>query len=573
MAAGYWLVPWRTARTLGWRTLSTRFSLKVEASSSSSSSDGKNGASKGPRSFFITTPIFYVNDRPHIGHLYSALLADAACRFQQLQGVSREHTIFSMGTDEHGLKIQRSADAGGCDVQEFCDNVSKDFHSLFVSANVNFTDFVRTTEERHYATVEGIFRALGEAGHLYRGRYEGWYCLADETFLGEGQVKEEQFPGGSTAMVSAESGHPVEWHSEDNYMFKLSAFRKDLLHWIRAEGRVRPKRFQQQLEQWVSEELPDLSVSRPRERVPWGVPVPGDPQHTIYVWVDALFNYLTVAGGFPTPKVWPPDVQVLGKDILRFHGMCWPAMLMALDLEPPRSLLCHGHWTIGGQKMSKSLGNVVNPRQAADQYTMEGLRYLLVRGGAPHADSPWGGVGAVRILNAELAGTLGNLLSRCTAPSINPEGRVPSLDSGVLEASPAGLQLAQQLAALPEVVAGHYTHFNFHHGIEATMGVVRQTNAFVQDEQPWALIKDPTSKPRLDLVLRLSFEVLRVAGVMLLPVVPQLSTHLLDALGIPLPLRTWPSLALGFTQPDQNYRGTSFNLGPRHKLFPRLKVE
>ncbi|KAG0717189.1 Methionine--tRNA ligase, mitochondrial [Chionoecetes opilio] len=490
-----------------------------------------------------------------------------------LQGVAREHTLFSTGTDEHGLKIQQSAEAGGRNVQEFCDTISQEFRSLFVSADVSFNKFMRTSEEKHCATVQQMFRALGDGGHLYRGRYQGWYCLADESFLGEGQVREEQLPSGLTAMVSAESGRPVEWHSEDNYMFRMSAFSGELLHWLRAEGRVRPQRYQRQLEQWVSEELPDLSVSRPRERVPWGVSVPGDEDHTVYVWVDALANYLTAAGGLPIPKPWPPDVQVLGKDILRFHGLCWPSLLMALDLEPPRALLCHGHWTVGGQKMSKSLGNVVNPREAAAQYTTEGLRYLLLRGGAPHADSPWGGAGAGRILNAELAGTLGNLLSRCTAPALNPQGQIASLDSGLLESSPSGQQLAQHLATLPETVAGHYTDFNFHHGIEAIMGVIRQANAFVQEEQPWILAKDAASRPRLELVLRLSFEVLRMAGVTLMPVVPGLSTRLLDALGVPLPLRTWPSLALGFTQPQQNYLSTSFALGPRHKLFPRLKLE
>lgn len=568
MAAGLWPLPRRLPGRLGWRRLSTGACWRAEASGG----DVRVGGGDG-RTFFITTPIFYVNDRPHIGHLYSALLADAACRFQQLRGVTREGTLFSTGTDEHGLKIQRSAEAMGRDVREFCDAVSGEFRSLFLSADVNFTEFVRTSDERHCATVQQVFRALADAGHLYRGRYQGWYCLSDEAFLGEGQVREEQLPSGQTAMVSVESGRPVEWHSEDNHMFRMSAFRGELLHWLRAEGRVRPRRFQRQLEQWVSEGLPDLSVSRPRERVPWGVPVPGDEDHTVYVWVDALTNYLTAAGGFPAPRTWPPDVQVLGKDILRFHGLCWPALLLALGLEPPRSLLCHGHWTIGGQKMSKSLGNVVEPGQAAAQYTREGLRYMLLRGGAPHADSPWGGVGAGRILNAELADTLGNLLNRCTAPALNPDGRVSPLDLGLLEASPAGQQLARHLARLPEVVAAHYADFNFHHGIEATMAAVRQGNAFVQEEQPWTLAKDAASKPRLDLVLRLSFEVLRSAGVALLPVVPGLATRLLDALGVPPPLRTWPSLDLAFTRPQQDYLSAAFVLGPRQKLFPRIKLE
>ncbi|KAK3850665.1 hypothetical protein Pcinc_042642 [Petrolisthes cinctipes] len=536
---------------------------------------GRNFSSETERDkrFFITTPIFYVNAQPHLGHVYSAVLADASARFQQLQGVPQNQTLFSTGTDEHGQKIQQAAAANKSDVLGLCDNVSERFRSLFDSTNVGYSHYIRTTEERHKKTVQSVFKTLVDRGHIYRGDYSGWYCVSDEAFLTDSQLREVTLPSGEKKLVSAESGHPVEWNNEENYMFRLSEFREDLLVWLKDDKRVQPKRFHQQLLTWLEDELPDLSVSRPRSRISWGVPVPGDEQHTVYVWVDALINYLTVAG-YPDLTVWPPDVQVLGKDILRFHGLYWPALLMGAGLEPPHSLLCHSHWTVEGEKMSKSLGNVVCPWESIQRYTSDGLRYLLLRGGTPHSDSNWSEKQAILTLNVELADTLGNLLNRCTAPSLNPSQLFPPMSPEYLQQLPdAGLRLVELLNDLPDVVAKHYTEFNFYHGLEEIMATVRQANVFIQDEKPWELKNQP-DRTKLDSVLRLALEAVRVAGVMLQPVVPSLASQLLDTLGIQQQqhYRSWQALSSVFDNPRESGLLDSHPLGPRRTLFAKIKV-
>lgn len=523
------------------------------------------------RSFFITTPIFYVNAQPHIGHLYSALLADAACRFQQLQGVPMKSVLFSTGTDEHGSKIEQAAISNGFDPLQFCNSVSPKFKHLFDLADINYTQYVRTVEERHKGAVKHFFSTLMERGHIYLGNYSGWYCVSDEAFLTEAQVHEITLPSGEKRLVSAESGHPVEWNTENNYMFKLSHFQSDLHYWLKDEKRVQPKQFYQQLQRWLNEDLQDLSVSRPSSRVSWGIPVPGDTLHTIYVWVDALINYLTVAG-YPNAELWPPDVQVLGKDILRFHGVYWPALLIGVGVEPPRSLLCHSHWTVEGEKMSKSLGNVVCPQDCIKRYSADGLRYLLLRGGTLHSDSNWSEAQAGHLLNVELADTLGNLLNRCTAPSLNPNQLVPPLDPQYLREMPsAGQRLVEQLVELPDTVGKHYHDFNFYHGIEVVMAAARQANTFVQEAKPWEL-KNLSDSSKLDSVLRVALETVRMVGIALQPVVPTLASQLLDTLGVPVHHRSWDSLNDGFSSAQYNDLSTSFNLGPRRKLFTKIKL-
>lgn len=534
----------------------------IRSISSETSSDGH---------FFITTPIFYVNAEPHIGHLYSALLADAACRFQQLHGLPVNSVLFSTGTDEHGLKIEQAAVANGSDPLQFCNKVSHKFRYLFDLANISYTQYVRTVEERHKCAVKHFFSKLMDRGHIYLGDYSGWYCVSDETFLTEAQVHEITLPSSEKRLVSAESGHPVEWNTENNYMFKLSQFQSDLQYWLKDDKRVQPKRFHQQLQRWVNEDLQDLSVSRPSYRVSWGIPVPGDTLHTIYVWVDALINYLTAAG-YPNTELWPPDVQVLGKDILRFHGVYWPALLIGIGLEPPRSLLCHSHWTVEGEKMSKSLGNVVCPQDCIKRYSADGLRYLLLRGGTPHSDSNWSEAHAVHILNVELADALGNLLSRCTAPSLNPNQLMPPLDHQYLKKMPlAGQKLVEQLVELPCIIEKHYHDFNFYHGIEVAMAAVRQANAFVQEEKPWELKNLPDSD-HLDSVLRVALETVRMVGIALQPVVPTLASQLLDSLGVPVHHRAWVNLKDGFSNAQYDNLSSSFNLGPRKKLFTKIKL-
>ncbi|XP_063611184.1 methionine--tRNA ligase, mitochondrial-like [Penaeus indicus] len=519
--------------------------------------------------YFVTTPIFYVNAEPHIGHVHSALLADAAQRFQKLQNPAIS-TTFSTGTDEHGLKIQQSSMASDCDPLAFCNQVSHKFKALFDLVDIGYTDYIRTVEDRHKIAVGHFFNKLKDNGHIYQGNYSGWYCVSDEAYLTELQVREVQLQSGEKQLVSLESGHPVEWNSEDNYMFRLSSFQQDLQYWLNDDQRVQPERYLQQLRGWVSEELHDLSVSRPKKRVSWGIPVPGDSKHTIYVWVDALVNYLTVAG-YPDQMVWPPDVQVLGKDILRFHGIYWPALLMAAGLDPPNKLLCHSHWTVEGEKMSKSKGNVVCPKDRVERFTSDGLRYFLLREGTPHSDSSWSDTRAVRLLNAELADSLGNLMNRCTAQSLNPHQQRPPLCPQYKENMPlSGQKLVEQLAVLPDLVEKHYTDFNFYRGIDVIMAAVRQANVFVQEERPWEL-KNQTDRRRLDSVLRVALEAVCTAGIALQPIVPRLASCLLDATGVPDHQRCWNSLREGFYNVNQDDLSTSYKLGTRTKLFRKIK--
>nr|CAI5858281.1 unnamed protein product [Callosobruchus analis] len=385
---------------------------------------------------FFTTPIYYVNADPHIGHLYSSVITDAAHRWQHIldRGSKLE---FSTGTDEHGSKIQQAASKRNIPPSIYCATVSEQFKRLSDEFGVGYTKFVRTSNERHKSTVGKVWKKLSEKGHIYKSAYEGYYCVQDETFLTEAQLKEVTCQNGDTLLVSLETGHPVEWTKEENYMFKLNSFRDDLIRWLKSdENLVRPKIFRKILLDMLNNDLQDLSVSRPSSRVHWAIPVPEDNSQTVYVWLDALINYLTAAGYGKDEetfnRVWPPDVQVIGKDILKFHGIYWPAFLMAAGLELPRTILCHSHWTVDGEKMSKSKGNVVCPFDRAQTYTTDGLRYFLLREGVAHSDGNYSDTKVLRILNSELADTLGNLLNRCTGSALNPKQIFPAIDSSAL---------------------------------------------------------------------------------------------------------------------------------------------
>lgn len=487
--------------------------------------------------YFITTPIFYVNAVPHIGHVYTAIIGDAIHRFNVLLG--KKETILSTGTDEHGMKIQEAAAKCRSPLPEYCNRISKQYRDLFDACNITYTDYVRTTEDRHIREVEKFWNKLETAGHIYKGIYSGWYCVPDETFLSEDQLIEKHGPDGSTYKVSAESGHRVDWTQEDNFMFRLSAFQGDLLHWLKDEKSVYPAKFRQQLVDFVSnpELLHDVSVSRPKERVHWGIPVPGAPHQTIYVWLDALVSYITAA----RDRLWPPDLQIVGKDILKFHGVYWPAFLIAAGMEPPRSLLCHSHWTVDGEKMSKSKGNIVDPLQCIEKYTVSGLRYFLLREGVPHSDGNYSDEKAIRILNSELADSLGNLLNRCCGAIVNPEQIFPQFcpDSfDILCRCEEASRLVEALSALPDNVREHYESCNFYKGINSTIAVLHAANKFFEVQKPWELRKKQETS-QLNAVLHLTMETLRVCGIVLQPIVPDLCDALLSKLGVSPDSRMW----------------------------------
>ncbi|CAN9515182.1 unnamed protein product [Ophioblennius macclurei] len=502
-----------------------------------------------PRSpFYVTTPIFYVNASPHLGHLYSAVTADCVHRFKVLQGFESK---FATGTDEHGLKIQQAAEAAGQEPLSFCTDVSERFKRLFSSCNVSHTDYIRTTEERHRRAVEHFWSVLWDRGLIYKGSYEGWYSTQDESFLMPTQVADALDSSGKEIKVSLESGHKVEWMKEENYMFRLSAFRSQLLEWLEANPQaVQPERFHQAVVQWLQDDLPDLSVSRQRSRLQWGIPVPGDAEQTIYVWLDALVNYLTVAG-YPEKheRWWNAVHHVVGKDILKFHAIYWPAFLLGAGLQLPRRIHVHSHWTVGGKKMSKSLGNVVDPLERSKIFSTDGMRYFLLRQGVPDSDCDYTDHKATKLLNAELADSLGGLLNRCTAPALNPSQvyspfcpRSFPRDAGG-RAAAEDYRMLDAVRNLPALVGKNYESLQVYKALEAVGACVRQTNGFVQRHAPWKLDRGDSQDGRwLDTIIHVSLECLRVYGTLLQPVVPEISDKLLSRLGVRPGERSWAAL-------------------------------
>lgn len=485
-----------------------------------------------PPFYFVTTPIFYVNAAPHIGHLQSCLYADALSRVHHLLGYK---TLFSTGTDEHGLKIQQAAAAVAKEPLELCETVSKQFTDVFDQTGISHTHFTRTTSKKHVAAVHAFWEELCRKGCIYKGEYSGWYSISEETFVPSSQIKEVTDASGTT-MVSADSGQPLQEMKEENYIFGLSKFKDDLLYWL-STGVVQPSMYAEDLYRYLKEDLCDISISRQRSRLKWGIPVPGDPNHTIYVWLDALVNYLTAAG-YPDQKmIWPPDCQVIGKDILKFHGIYWPAFLIAADLEPPRSIFCHSHWTVDYEKMSKSKGNVIDPLPLLNKYGCDGLRYFLLRAAVPHSDANYSEAKIFRLLNAELADTLGNLLSRCTAPAVNKKQIFPEFSKTTFDSLCGfnGHKFIQSASTLPDVVLKHYMQGDFYKGLEFIMLHVRDANGFMQLHKPWELAKcdDVDSQKKLDTLLHLVLETLRITGLLLQPIVPSMASDLLTKIGVP----------------------------------------
>ncbi|XP_029463040.1 methionine--tRNA ligase, mitochondrial isoform X2 [Rhinatrema bivittatum] len=452
------------------------------------------------------------------------------------------------GTDEHGLKIQQAAEAAGKDPYQFCSQVSDQFRAVFDHTLISYTDYIRTTEEHHKRAVEAFWTVLSERGYIYKGVYEGWYSTPDESFLTESQVMHIQDQKGNLVKVSSESGHQVYWTREENYMFKLSDFRSLLLKWLESHKHaVYPEKFYQIVLQWLQEDLPDLSVSRERSRLKWGIPVPGDSQQTVYVWLDALVNYLTVAGYPEAHHSWWPAVHhVVGKDILKFHAIYWPAFLMAAGLAPPERIYVHSHWTVHGQKMSKSLGNVVDPIDCCGQYTVDGFRYFLLRQGVPDRDCDFYHEKVVQLLNAELADALGGLLNRCSAPAMNPAqdygffsnscfpNKQDRFDRAVsARAVEEDYQLIEVVENLPVEVQTHYENFQIYKALEAIDTCVRLTNRFFQRHMPWKLDRNkPFEKLWLDTIMYVTMECLRMYGTLLQPVVPSIADKLLSRLGV-----------------------------------------
>uniref|UniRef100_A0A8D0GJT0 Methionine--tRNA ligase, mitochondrial n=1 Tax=Sphenodon punctatus TaxID=8508 RepID=A0A8D0GJT0_SPHPU len=535
----------------------------------------------------LSTPIFYVNGPPHIGHLYSAVLADALHRLRGLL-LPGSCLRLTTGTDEHGLKIQQAAAAADTSPGQLCKHVSGLFQELFAQAGISFTDFIRTTEPRHQQAVQHFWTTLQDRGWLYRACYKGWYCTADESFVPAAQITKCPDTPGHSCKVSLESGHQVHWAEEENYMFKLSEFREPLLKWLQGnQHTISPEPFYRSVLQWLEGDLPDLSVSRERSRLQWGIPVPGDSTQTIYVWLDALVNYLTVVG-YPDSHHawWPAAHHIVGKDILKFHAIYWPALLMAAGLDPPERIYVHSHWTVQGQKMSKSRGNVVDPVVCFKWYTVDGFRYFLLRQGVPERDCDYFDEKVIKLLNSELADALGGLLNRCTAPNMNPSGTYPHFSESCFpkildpvggEASGRALtedyELVSAVTDLPLQVTSYFEHFQIYKALESIALCVRQTNGFLQRHAPWKLHREnPAEKHWLDTILHVTLECLRVYGILLQPVIPATADKLLCRLAVTPVERSLVDLNF---LPSYHGRRCPFEgrrLGPdTGVLFPRLK--
>ncbi|MCQ8241463.1 methionine--tRNA ligase [Rhizosaccharibacter radicis] len=486
------------------------------------------------RRFFITTPIYYVNGAPHIGHAYTSIAADVMARWKRLDGFD---VFFLTGTDEHGQKVEQAAVATGVDPQAHVDRLSADFRAMAEAMGVSFDDFIRTTEARHKRACAAFWDRLVASGDVYLGAYEGWYALRDESFYNDDELT--TLPDGTRL---APTGAPVSWVKEPSYFFRLSAWQDRLLAFYDANPEViGPPSRRNEVLSFVRQGLKDLSISRSGFR--WGVPVPNDPDHVMYVWVDALVNYIS-ALGFPDEngplwRFWPADLHLLAKEIVRFHAVFWPAFLMSAGLEPPRRVFAHGWWTVEGEKMSKSVGNVIDPRALVAEFGLDPVRYFLLREVPFGSDGDFSRRALIGRLNVELANDLGNLSQRTLSQvARNLGGRLPAI-AAPTEDDEALLSLA---AALPDQLRELIDRQALHEALETVWKVVRAGNAYVDRQAPWALRK--TDPDRMAAVLRVLADTLRAVATVLQPFMPDSMGRMLDQLGVPVEARSLAGLAV-----------------------------
>ncbi|MGO8919880.1 MAG: methionine--tRNA ligase [Stellaceae bacterium] len=483
----------------------------------------------GGRPYYLTTPIYYVNDAPHVGHAYTTVACDALARFMRLDG-RRVH--FLTGTDEHGQKVEKSALAAGLDPQGFCDHISAQFRDVTRLMNISNDDFIRTTEPRHVAGVQALWQELQRRGEIYLGTFAGWYSVRDEAFYEESELVDGKAP----------TGAEVEWVEEENYFFRLSAWQDRLLKFYdETPDFIAPRARRNEVISFVKGGLRDLSVSR--TSFTWGIPVPGDERHVVYVWLDALANYITALGYPETQhndyaRFWPADLHMVGKDIIRFHCVYWPAFLMGAGLAPPKRVFATGWWTVEGQKMSKSLGNAIPPQQLVERYGVDPVRYFMLRELPFGSDGDFSHRAVVNRTNGDLANDFGNLAQRVLSMiNRNCQARVPAPET-LAAADEALLAAARGLQAR---LRADFAEQAFHRALETLWQVVAEANRYVDEQAPWALRK--TDLARMGTVLYVLAEVIRHLALLVQPVVPQAAAKLLDQLAVPADQRDFAALA------------------------------
>ena len=504
--------------------------------------------------FYVTTAIAYPNGRPHMGHAYEAIAADVIARFKRLDG----HDVrFLTGTDEHGLKIDQAARAAGMDPKAYVDETVAPFQALDDALGISYSRFIRTTDADHKALVQALWQRMAANGDLYLGRYEGWYSVRDEAYYDEAELVLGEDAAGATVKLSPQ-GTPVEWTVEESWFFRLSAYQEKLLALYDSNPDfIQPQSRFNEMRAFVAGGLSDLSVSR--TSFSWGIPVPGDERHVMYVWLDALANYLTGAGGLEGDW-WPADLHIVGKDVVRFHTVYWPAFLMSAGIALPKTVFGHGFLLNRGEKMSKSIGNVVDPSEMAQRFGVDRLRWFLCREVAFGEDGSYSEEAIVERTNADLANGIGNLAQRSLSMVAKNLGGVMPVRG---EAGESEARLKAAFIAGSEAYFAAMNTLALHKALDALMGMVTAANGYFAENAPWALAK--TDTVRMAEVLAATLDATRRIVLLAQPFIPGSTAQLLDQLGVAAGARDFS----GFNTPVD----AGAQLPPPAGVFPRITLE